>query len=427
MYRAKIEEFKIWKESPMRKPLVVRGARQVGKTWLIKEFGRLYYEQTVYINFENAVELHNLFDNGFQIAPIIQALQIYSRQTIQADTTLIVFDEIQAVPLGITALKYFCEDAPQYHIIAAGSLLGIGLHGSISFPVGKVNFIDLYPMTFDEFLIATGETELQQCLAAKDWPTVSLFHNRLTEYVKTYYYTGGMPEVVDEYVTNGNLQTVREIQQEILRDYEADFAKHAPLSIVQRINMVWGSLASQLAKENKKFVYGIIREGARAKDFELAIQWLAESGLVTACRRIKEPRIPLAAYQELSVFKLYFLDVGLLGAMTGLNAQTLLEGNRLFTEFKGALTEQYVMQQLHERDYVGYWTNDRSTAEVDFIVQQQGNVIPIEVKAETNVKAKSFKLFCKKYQPQHAVRTSLLPYADEGWMTNVPLYGVAHI
>jgi len=427
MYRKKIEELVRWKNNPRRKPLILRGARQVGKTWLLREFGREHYKQTVYVNFENAPELKNVFEQDFDVRRILHAFHIYARTVIDTDT-LIILDEIQEVSKGLTALKYFCEDAPEYHIAAAGSLLGMGLHSGISFPVGKVNFIDLHPMTFDEFLLAIGEQPLCKTLEAEDWPTVTIFSERLTNHLKTYYFTGGMPEVVSTFIDTGDYDQVRQVQQDIIRDYESDFSKHAPSSIISRLFMVWQSIPSQLSKENKKFVYGIIREGARAKDFELAIQWLVECGLLLRCHRVKEPRLPLVAYQELSTFKLFLLDVGLLAAMSGLDQRTLLRGNDIFTEFKGALTEQYVMQQFHALglDYIGYWTNERSTAEVDFLLQTRGEVIPVEVKAEENLRAKSFKVFCENYTPSHAIRTSMRPYKEESWMTNIPLYAITH-
>ena len=425
MYRNKIEDLLKWKDSPRRKPLIMRGARQVGKTWLLREFGREHYRHTVYVNFEDASELRGIFEQDFDVKRILEMLQLYARMVIDTDT-LIILDEIQAAPRGLTALKYFCENAPQYHIVAAGSLLGMGIHSGISFPVGKVNFIDLHPMTFHEFLLAIGEQPLAEALARCDWPAVDIFSERLTHYLKTYYFTGGMPEAVATFVQTKDYMQVRQVQSEIIRDYENDFSKHVPPTLISRLFMVWQSIPSQLDKENKKFVYGIIREGARAKDFELAIQWLLECGLLLPCRRVKEPRIPLIAYQELSVFKLFLLDVGLLAAMAGLDQHTLLRGNSLFTEFKGALTEQYVMQQLHahEFDYVGYWTNERSTAEVDFLVQTRGMAIPVEVKAEDNVRAKSFRLFCEKFNPAQAVRISMRPYKNEAWMENIPLYAV---
>lgn len=425
MYRTKIEELIAWKNHPRRKPLIMRGARQVGKTWLLREFGRQHYQQMVYVNFETAMTLRNLFDQDFDTRRILQTLQNYARTVITTDT-FIILDEIQAAPKGITALKYFYEDAPEYHVAVAGSLLGVGLHSGISFPVGKVNFIDLQPMSFEEFLLAAGEAPLLTSMQQLDWQQITLFADRLTEYLKNYYYIGGMPEAVETYLTTHDFSQVRQVQRDILRDYESDFSKHAPATIISRLYMVWQSMPSQLAKENKKFIYGIIREGARAKDFETAIQWLIECGLLTICRRIKEPRLPLVAYQELSVFKLFLLDVGLLSAMSGLDQRTLAIGNDIFTEFKGALTEQFIMQQLQTLglDYIGYWTNERSTAEVDFVIQHHGEVIPIEVKAEENLRAKSFKLFCDTFSPQTAIRASMRPYEQQSWMTNVPLYAL---
>lgn len=426
MDRDTLQDLIVWKNKSTRKPLIVRGARQVGKTWLLKEFGRTQYRQCVYVNFENAITLQDMFLKDFDINRIIQTLQIYAQTRITPEDTLIVFDEVQAAERGLTSLKYFCEDAPQYHVVAAGSLLGMGLHSQVSFPVGKVNFLDMRPLSFREFLRAMNEGQLVETLLKGDWEIISVFHQKLVEYLKTYLYVGGMPEVVKTYLQTNDFSQVRQVQREILNAYEVDFSKHAPLEVVPRIQMVWRSIPSQLAKENKKFVYGVLREGARAKDFELAIEWLCNCGLFLKSQRISKPDMPLIAYQDLPVFKLFLLDVGLLAAMTSLDVRVLIEKERIFTEFKGALTEQYVMQQLRLRseDYIGYWTNERSTAEVDFVIQRGAEVIPIEVKAETNVRARSFKLFCEKYQPQLAVRTSMLPYHKEDWMTNIPLYGI---
>lgn len=426
MDRDTLQDLIAWKNKSTRKPLIVRGARQVGKTWLLKEFGRTQYRQCVYVNFENAITLQDMFLKDFDINRIIQTLQIYAQTRITPEDTLIVFDEVQAAERGLTSLKYFCEDAPQYHVVAAGSLLGMGLHSQVSFPVGKVNFLDMRPLSFREFLRAMNEGQLVETLLKGDWEIISVFHQKLVEYLKTYLYVGGMPEVVKTYLQTNDFSQVRQVQREILNTYEADFSKHAPLEVVPRIQMVWRSIPSQLAKENKKFVYSVLREGARAKDFELAIEWLCNCGLFLKSQRISKPDMPLIAYQDLPVFKLFLLDVGLLAAMTALDVRVLIEKERIFTEFKGALTEQYVMQQLRLRseDYIGYWTNERSTAEVDFVIQRGAEVIPIEVKAENNVRARSFKLFCEKYQPQLAVRTSMLPYHKEDWMTNIPLYGI---
>lgn len=426
MKRDKIEELIAWKSSKMRKPLIMRGARQVGKTWLLKEFGRTNYADFIYINFEEAAQLQTLFQEDFDIERIIRVIQIYARKQIVPENTLIIFDEIQSVERGLTSLKYFQENAPQYHIIAAGSLLGMGLHAQLSFPVGKVNFLDLRPLSFFEFLRANDEELLTASLLERDWKSVAIFHDKLVEYLRIYLYVGGMPEVVDTYLQTKDFTAVRSVQREILNSYEADFSKHAPYEVVPRIQLVWQSIPSQLAKENKKFVYGVIREGGRAKDFELAIQWLVDCSLLLKSYRVSKPEMPLSAYQDLSIFKLFLLDVGLLSAMSGLDAHTLIEGNRIFTEFKGAEAEQYVMQELRVDSamYIGYWTNERSTAEVDFVIQHQGTIVPIEVKAELNIRAKSFKSFCEKYAPPTAFRSSLKIFQEETWMTNLPLYAI---
>lgn len=426
MYRTKIDELIQWKNSPIRKPLILRGARQVGKTWLLQEFGRTNYDQLVYLNFEDTPALQNMFASDFNIERILTVLKVHAHVTITPENTLIVFDEIQSAERGITSLKYFCEHAPQYHVIAAGSLLGMNLHRHVSFPVGKVDFMDLRPLSFSEFLLALGEEQLNTILGAGKWDILSVFTDKLKEYLRYYFYVGGMPEAAARFAQTRDWQEVRHIQRRILNTYEGDFSKHAPPEMVPRIRMVWQSIPAQLAKENKKFIYGVLREGARAKDFELAIQWLLDSGLLLKSHRISKPHLPLSAYQDFSAFKLFLHDVGLLGAMAGLDMKTIIEGNAIFTGFKGAFTEQYVMQQLrlNSNDYIGYWTNDRSTAEVDFVVQHEGEVIPIEVKAGENLKAKSFKTFCEKYRPEKAIRTSLSDYKEEPWMVNVPLYGI---
>lgn len=426
MERDQIKELLKWRESPYRKPLIVRGARQTGKTWLLKEFGRTAFKNFVYVNFEETRNLQSLFRNDFDIPRIITALEIHSQTSITPEDTLIVFDEIQSAEKGITSLKYFCENTPQYFLIAAGSLLGMGMHSNASFPVGKVSFLDLRPMSFTEFLGAINERRLADAVTNKNWDILTVFHNKLSEYLRYYFYVGGMPEVVKIFAETGDWELVRQIQYQILRSYEGDFSKHAPAATVPRIRMVWQSIPAQLAKENKKFIFGLIREGARAKDFELAIQWLVDCGLLLKSHRVTKPHLPLIAYQDLSVFKLFLHDVGLLGAMAGLNIRTLIEGDAIFTEFKGAMTEQFVMQQLRLAGdrYIGYWTNERSTSEVDFVIQDQGEVIPVEVKSAENLRSKSFRLFCEKYKPASAIRTSMAPYRKEDWMTNVPLYGI---
>lgn len=429
MERDAIKGLITWQNKRNRKPLILRGARQVGKTWLMKEFGRLYFKHTVYVNFENAPELSSLFSQNLDVHRILQTLQLYSGITINPTDTLIIFDEIQSVEKGLTSLKYFCEDAPDYAVIAAGSLLGMGLHSHLSFPVGKVDFMDIRPLTFYEFLNACGKELWTNALRAGQWELMLPFHEQLTNLLRIYLYVGGMPEVVQTYIDTKDFFQVREVQRNIIYAYQADFSKHAPYEIVPRIQMVWESIPAQLAKENKKFIYGVVREGARAKDFELAIMWLTECGLLLKSHRISKPAMPLIAYQDTATFKLFLVDVGLLSAMSQLDAKTLILGNAIFTEFKRAQTEQFVMQELTaaQNDYIGYWTNEKSTAEVDFIVQKAGEIFPIEVKAETNVRAKSFKMFCEKYHPQQAYRSSLLPYRPEEWMTNLPLYAIANL
>ena len=415
-----------WKEMPNRKPLIIRGARQTGKTWLMREFGKKAFKKMVYVNFENEPRFRDLFIKDYNTARIISMLELHLNEKIDAEDTLLIFDEIQAVDGGLTSLKYFCEEAPQYAIVAAGSLLGISLHANQSFPVGKVDFLDLYPMTLEEFMCAAGKKMLWDAMVAQEWDMVATFHDELLQMLRIYMYVGGMPEVVKQWVDNQDFFAVREKQQNILRSYVADFSKHIPDDQVPRVNMVWDSLPAQLAKENKKFIYGIIRDGARAKDFELAIMWLYNCGLVLKSHRVKVPSMPLKAYQDFQTFKLFMVDVGLLGAAVGLQTQMLLEGNRLFTEFKGALAEQYVMQELSAQnfDYIGYWTNERSTAEVDFVIQQKGEVVPIEVKSGENLRSRSFTQFCRTYEPKIAFKASTLPYHGGMEIVNVPLYGI---
>jgi predicted AAA+ superfamily ATPase len=424
MYRTSIKKLIKWKLDKNRKPLIVQGARQVGKTWLIKKFGKTEFKQTLYVNFEKETRLQNLFLQDLNPKRIITTLEAFFQMKVETENTLIVFDEIQSAQKGLTSLKYFCEDAPEYYVIASDSLLGMNLHSKVSFPVGKVNFLYMYPMNFYEFLLALDETGLAGILEKKQWDILSVFTDKFKEKLKYYFYIGGMPEVVSDFATNRDWRTIRTKQEEILTTYENDFSKHAPYEIVPRLNMVWNSIPAQLDKENKKFIYGVMKEGARAKDYKLAIQWLVDSGILLKTFRVSKPNMPLIAYQDLSAFKLFFNDIGLLSAKSRLDVKTIIGDNTLFTEFKGALTEQFVMQQFcaAEMDYIGYWTNDKSTAEVDFVVQHKGKVIPIEVKAGENLKAKSFKFFCEKYKPQTAIRTSLSDFRQESWMTNVPLY-----
>lgn len=424
MERTAISELYEWKSRSDRKPLIVRGARQVGKTWLILDFARKAYGQYVYVNFEEESLLSHVFEVDFDIDRIITAISLRKQQDINKDT-LLIFDEIQAAPRGVTALKYFCEKARGYHVIAAGSLLGIAMHQSDSFPVGKVDFVDLSPLDFHEFLLAMGEERIAGLLAKRDWQMVAMVKDRLTALLKTYYYVGGMPEVVDSYRRRKDFAEVRRIQNNILDTYNNDFSKHAPINEVPRIRMVWNSIAGQLAKENRKFIYGMLREGARAKDFEVAIEWLRDAGLIYKVNRTKSGELPLNAFEDFSAFKIYLLDVGLLSAINKLTAETLIRGNEIFNTYKGALTEQYFFQQIRGKvDFVYYWSAENSRGEVDFVVQKAERVIPIEVKAEENLRAKSLAAFVARNPGLHALRFSMSDYREQDWMTNIPLYAV---
>ena len=426
MYRNIIQALHQWKNKAKRKPLIIRGARQVGKTWAMRHFGAEAFAQTAYINFDNNPRMQALFAGDYDIGRLLLGLKIESGVDIQAENTLLIFDEIQEVPSALSCLKYFHENAPQYPIIAAGSLLGVSLHQQSSFPVGKVEFLPLYPMDYREFLIALGQKDLAQLLDSRDWPLITAMKSRYIELLRQYHYVGGMPEAVQTYLDTQNLDEVRQIQRDLLLAYEQDFSKHIPDSqTVQRVRAIWQAIPHQLAKENKKFIYAQMQKGARSKDYETALQWLKDSGLVHIVPRIKKPHLPLAAYQD-NAFKLYSLDIGLLAAQNQLDAATLLEGNRIFTEYKGALAEQYVLQQLiaTQDQPVYYWATEKSTAEVDFVLQRGQSVIPIEVKAEENLKAKSLKTYVEQYQPQQAIRYSMADYREQDWMVNVPLYVV---
>lgn len=426
MYRYAIENLNKWKNSKNRKPLIIEGARQVGKTWIMKEFGKKSYNKTVYINFDSNVQMAELFSIDLNVERIIMGLELYAGHKINPSDTLIIFDEVQEVPKALSSLKYFYENAPEYHIVCAGSLLGIALHEGTSFPVGKVDFLKLYPLSFKEFLMAIGLERFAELLDKKDYDMIKSFKQTYIDVLKQYYYIGGMPEVVASFADEKDFVEARKIQKRILTAYEQDFSKHAPREIVPKIRMLWNSIPSQLAKENKKFIYGLIREGARAKEYETAIMWLSDCGLVHKVSRINAPNIPLKAYEDLKAFKLFIVDVGLLGAMVGLNQRTLLNGNELFTEFKGALTEQYVMQQLAVNQDLGiyYYTNDRNTCEVDFIVDNGDNIIPLEVKAQINLKAKSLKTYREKFTPEISIRSSMADYSEEVGLVNLPLYAI---
>ena len=425
MKRKAIEDLYRWKARTDRKPLIVQGARQVGKTWLMKEFAKEAYQKCAYVNFEDNDMLRQLFQNDFDIPRIINSIQWTTGVTIDADT-LIILDEIQEAPRGITALKYFQEKAPEYHVVAAGSLLGIAMHQNDSFPVGKVDFMYLYPLSFFEFLEAIGEQRMVDLLLSKDWQMITMFRTKFEERLRQYYYVGGMPAVVSAFAEGGDIEHVRNLQNGILESYERDFSKHAPAIEVPRIRMVWQSVPAQLYKENRKFVYGVVKEGARAKDFELAIEWLKDAGLIYKVNRSKKGQLPLAAYEDFSAFKIFMSDIGLMGAMSKLPAQSLLSGNALFSDFKGALTEQYVMQQLKTNSNLAiyYWSADSSRGEIDFLLQRDCDIIPVEVKAEENLQAKSLRSFVEKNPGLHGVRLSMSPYREQDWMTNYPLYSV---
>lgn len=429
MYRVAIEKLLKWKQKKHRKPLIIEGARQVGKTWLMKEFGRQAYADTVYINFDSNSRMAELFASDLDTNRLILGLELYIGHKIDPDNALLIFDEVQEVPRALTALKYFYEDAPQYHIVCAGSLLGIALHQGTSFPVGKVDFLKLYPLSFREFLMATGKDRFADLLDQQDFQMITSFKETYIDALKQYYFIGGMPEAVQSFTEDSDFREVREIQKRILAAYEQDFSKHAPNEIVPRLRMLWNNIPSQLAKENKKFIYGLVREGARAKDYEAAIMWLSDCGLVHKISRVNTAGIPLKAYEDLKAFKLFLLDVGLLGCMAGLHPHTLLDGNDLFVEFKGALTEQYVCQQLKtvENLDVYYYTNDRSSCEIDFVVDTGEQIVPVEVKAEINLKAKSLKAYRERFSPAMSVRTSMADYKKEDQLINLPLYAIDQI
>lgn len=416
---------KKWKESPTRKPLILQGARQVGKTYILKEFGAREYSEVVYINCDDNNDMQNMFVD-YDVDRIIRSLSAISGVSIKPSTTLLIIDEIQEVERGLASLKYFCEKAPEYHVAVAGTLLGITLHEGTSFPVGKVDMLYMYPMDFEEFLLAMGKEQLVELLRSNSWAALTPLRGMLTELLRQYYFVGGMPEAVKAYVERGDIWEVRSIHSKIIDAYRNDMSKHAPKQQVQRINMVWNSIPSQLARDNKKFIYGALRKGARANDFEIAIQWLVDSGLVHKVHRISKPVVPLKFYEDMSSFKLFLLDCGLLGALSETPPEQILIGDNVFEEYKGAFTENYVLQQLKSlpRTFVYYYSNDNSTLEIDFVVQHDTHIIPIEVKAEENLRAKSLRQFVTDNPGLHGVRFSMSDYREQDWLTNVPLWAV---
>lgn len=426
MERLVLQQLKEWKERKDRKPLIVNGARQVGKTWALREFAKREYAKEAYIICRKNELVEQVFKQDFNVERILLSLSAIIHVDITPGDTLIILDEVQEIPEAIEALKYFCENAPEYHIAVAGSLLGISLHHNVSYPVGKVNEIDMYPMSYGEFLLAKGEKQCYQLLEEHNFEITNLLHEKYVDLLRQYYYVGGMPEAVKKYVESGALKEVRRIQKEILKGYERDFSKHSPKEQIERIKMVWKSIPSQLFKDNKKFIYGALRQGARAKDFEIAIEWLVDSGLLYKVPRCTKPALPLDIYEDFSVFKLYLLDIGLLGAMVNVDPAQILINNQIFSEYKGGMTEEYVLQEMKSRNIspIYYHKTDDSRLELDFVIQYKGKLLPIEVKAEGNVRANSLMTLLKANPDLQAVRFSMLPYKKQEQLFCVPLYGI---
>lgn len=414
-----------WKNSGTRKPLILQGARQVGKTWILKDFARKEYKNLAYISCENNERMRELFAD-YDTERIIRGISAVTMQSIVPGETLIFIDEIQEIPKAVSSLKYFCENQNEYHIAVAGSLLGIALHEGESFPVGKVDVIQLYPMTFEEFILALGKEQLLEILESRNWNEIGMMRTELIENLRLYYFTGGMPEVVDLFVNTQDIPKVRALQNRILADYALDISKHAPKSAIPKISLVWNSIPSHLAKENKKFVYGALRKGARAAQYEDAIQWLVNAGLAYKITRVSKAAMPLHFYEQADVFKLFMHDCGLFGAMSETPPDLILLGSKVFEEYKGAFTEQFVLQQLKAMDdvFIHYYTNDDSTLEIDFLLQHGNKILPVEVKAEENLQSKSMKSFLAKNPDLHGLRFSMSPYREQERMTNIPLYAV---
>lgn len=415
-----------WKNKNNRKPLILQGARQVGKTWLLEELGKNEFDNVVEINFEENIMLQSLFEKDFDVDRIINTISIVSNQKIIPGKTLIIFDEIQEAKRALLSLKYFLKNAPQYHIAAAGSLLGLSIHKQDSFPVGKVEFIDIQPMTFIEFLEALGENSLVTILEKGQYDLLHIFKEKYIERLKQYYFVGGMPEVVDTFIKTKDYSKAREVQMNLINSYQKDFSKHPPLNIIPRIRLVWDSIPTQLSKENKKFIYGAVRPGSRAKDFELAIQWLQDAGSVYKVTRVTNASLPIKGFEDPDAFKLYYVDIGLLSAISSLSATSLIEGNSIFNQYKGALTEQFVFQQLNaiENIQIHYWFPETGIAELDFLIQNEDEIVAIEVKAEENLKSKSLKVYQEKYKPKFVIRSSMSDYRVQEKLINIPLYAI---
>ena len=426
MKRKLLENLIEWKNRKAHKPLILEGARQVGKTWLMQEFGKTHYKKVAYINFDRNLKMRETFETDLDTKRLITAIGLDAEFKITPKDTLIIFDEIQECPRAITSLKYFNEDAPEYDIIAAGSLLGVAHHTGTGFPVGKVEFLRLYPLSFTEFLDAIGKEQYVELIEKQDFEMIKIFCNKFEDLIKQYCYIGGMPEVVQNFVNNKDFNQVRTIQKRILVAYERDFSKHIPANTVEKARMLWNSIPTQLAKENKKFIYNAIKKGARAKEFETALTWLRNNGLIYQVHKITKPGLPIGAYADLDAFKLFILDVGLLGALSGLEAKTILGKYEIFQEFKGAIAEQYVLQQFKTIDDmpIYYWTNETSRSEVDFVIQRESKIIPVEVKAATNLKARSLKIYMEQFKPELAIRTSLADYKKTENLLDIPLYAI---
>jgi uncharacterized protein len=429
MKRKAIETLKKWKNKPKHKPMIIRGARQVGKTWLMKEFGATEYKNTAYINFENNPVMEELFSVDMDIPRIVEGLELETSEKIVPKKTLIIFDEVQECPNALTSLKYFYENAPEYDIVAAGSMLGVALHNGKSFPVGKIEFMDLYPLSFEEFLEANNAEKFVELLNDIQSENIKVFKSKYISYLKQYYYVGGMPEVVSTFVETHDYKEVRNVQKTILDAYKEDFSKHIPTATKLKLDLLWDSIPTQLTQESKKFVYKKIKSDSRAKEFEEALAWLLDCGLVYKINRATKPALPLKAYEDSASFKLFILDVGLLSALSSLPARTLIEGDKIFTEFHGALAEQFVLQQLKTLDdlTIAYWISKSNVAEIDFLIQLDGYVIPVEVKATENLQAKSLRFYRKKFTPEKSIRTSLSDYKKDDDLYNIPLFAIGKV
>ena len=428
MQRKLMDRLVGWKGSERRKPLIVNGARQVGKTWILKELGRLHFESVAYVSLDKDERARRFFEPDLDPRRIVSSLSLHLDMDIDPGRTLVVLDEIQSCPAAITSLKYFCEDAQEYHVAAAGSLLGISATHGTGFPVGKVSTLNLFPLSFTEFLCATGSGRYAELVERGDHAMMDTFSDKLKELLRTYYIVGGMPEAVNAYIGTADVRDARGVQDQILTDYTSDFAKHVPANLLARTMLAWDSIPKHLSKENKKFVFGQVRKGARAADFEESLRWLEQAGLVTKVPRVGKPGMPLKAYRDQNAFKVFMLDIGLLGAMSGLSPAAMVDGGGIFTEFKGALTEQYVCQQLVSDCGLApyYWSAENSSGEIDFLVQAGANVYPIEVKAEENLRAKSLRAFNGRYEGMSPRRFSMSGFRDQGWMRNIPLYAIGN-